>query len=110
MPIKLHEIQAETRSIDVEYLGHDLRIDYRPGMVTPEYESRLNAAMQANRPSAGLAEELARIVSGWDVLDEDDKPLPVNGENMAIMPMGLLRVIVEGIAADLAPNASSAGS
>ena len=109
MAIKLHQLREETASIDVVFDTHEITIEYRIAAFTAEIESRLHQADDEKKPANGLAEVLCQIVKAWDILDEDDTPLPVTLELMRQLPYALMQEMVKAIVEDLSPNVKSAG-
>lgn len=108
MPISLADLTTATRLVAVEYDGQTVNVTYYPGRLTPAVEARLNQANADNRPAGGVADELARIVAGWDVLDEKGKPAPVTADLLRDLPTRFLLALVSAIGADARPNARSA--
>lgn len=110
MPISLADLTKATRSLTLEYDGSTVALTYYPGKLTPAVEARLNQANADNRPAGGVAEELARLIASWDVLDAKGKPEPITVELLRELPTRFLLAMVSAIGADARPNASSAGS
>lgn len=108
MAIKLHQLRDQTAPATVQYEGHEIKLEYRVAAFTAEVESRLHQADDEHRPVNGLAEVLEKIVAAWDILDDNDKPLPVTLELLRQLPFGLLQEMVTAIAEDLSPNVRNA--
>ena len=76
---KLSGILKFTRSIDVDYFGHPIRVAYRPAAFTRAYYQFL----QDSRDEPGsLYPAFERIVESWDLQDDDGQPIPVDAATL----------------------------
>jgi len=109
MPITLGKLVAgKRRTVAVEFDGEIINITYTTGKLTPAVEARLNDANENNRPASGVADELANIITGWDILGDDGEPVPITAELLHEFPTRFLLACVQAIGADNHPNATSA--
>lgn len=105
MPIKaqsLAERATETARIDYGDLG-DLNVKFYPGKFTVGFLGRLSGAETDDQLNAAL-EEFCTIVTEWDLLGPDDKPLPVSRDTAVDQGLDVLRDIVQGIGKQLRPS------
>ena len=129
MPIDLKSLQKRGAEITVEYYGMESTIGYLPTKFTPAYRSEYNAQMrkQAEERRAALEKavkdaregkgnaapvpaELARgnvrllcdMVTEWDIVGLDGKPLPVEEEAiLEALPDALVAHIISEVWADV---------
>lgn len=102
--MRLSELTAATRTIAVSYLTYTLNVTYRPGVMTPDEDDRIQAARETNTATDALIDLMSRLLAAWDVVDDDDKPLPVTPALLRSMPSGLLLAIMAAVQADMVPN------
>jgi len=110
MPIKLAALTRATRTVPVDSEGLAVSLTYAPGKLTPAVEARLNDANEHNRPASGVADELANIITGWDILGDDGKPVAISADQLHEFPTRFLLACVQAIGSDARPNAVSAES
>lgn len=112
MPIVAAKLQESTRPVEVPFNGETLTVVYRLGQINADF-FRWYIAHAAEDGS--LHETILRLVANWDLLGDDDQPLPVTAEVVAPLPSVFLRVIKDAIFEDAQPgklraSISSAGS
>lgn len=112
MPIRLSDLAAQRRDLDVEFDGEVVKVVYQPGKMTMQMQQRANQAMQmpAEEGNRELAQILSDLVIAWDVLEDEGKALPVNPETVSMMPLRFVTVLTRAIFADISPNARTASS
>lgn len=96
MPFDLAILRNEGVPALVTWMGQDIHIRYLPTNHTAEMQKRLQEADGDETADLILRELLAE----WDITD-GDRPLPVNDESFALIPVGLKLEIVKAIADDL---------
>jgi hypothetical protein len=80
--------------------GGDITFHYtRP---SPVYFDDMSKALRSVSPedqtlSHTLAAQLMPLITEWDYLDDDGKPLPIDEENLLSLPTGILRQAAEYI-------------
>lgn len=82
--LTLERIQAETRETTVTYLGDELHLTYRPGVVTPANDVLPAAAW------------IPLAVVAWD-LTADREPYPIDAEHIAKLPDAFLLEIAKQV-------------
>lgn len=103
--MKLSELRANVRRLEVEYYGNKLAVAYRPGEMTPESEDALREAREQNRATDAMVELMARTLVEWDVTDDDGAALPITPDTLRPFPSALLLHIMAAIQEDMVPNA-----
>jgi len=94
MPIKLSDLQKQTRPLTLDFSGEQINVIYRPGAITP--------ALTARFVDMSNAEAVPIIVAEWDILGDDGQPLPVTAEICETLPLEFLRAVVREVIADSA--------
>lgn len=95
MPIKLSDLAAQTRQIDVAFGGETAQVVYRPNAVTPEFVARVGKGLP-------LLDAVCALVESWDVLAYDGAPVEVSAANLANVPMQFLQAVFNTIYLDAA--------
>ena len=95
MPIRLSELAAQTRQIEIAFGGETARVVYRPNAVTPEFVARVGKGLP-------LLDAVCALVESWDVLGDDGAPLEINAVNVANVPMPFLQAVFNTIYLDAA--------
>ena len=112
MPIRLSDLAAQRREIEVPFDEETVTVTYLPGKMTMQMQQRANQAMTmpADSGNRELAEILCELVVGWDVLGDDGLALAVTPETMSLLPLRFVTVLTKALFADINPNAKSASS
>ncbi len=104
MPIRLFDLQNDRRTVEIPMAGGVLHVTYRPNAIN----HRLAAAETTLRAEGDLyrllSTSLLAAVVDWDLLGEDDQPLPVTQDVLDDLGVGVLQIINHAIARDLLPN------
>ena len=95
MPINLTAVMANTKTIQFEYEGQTMPLTYKPATLTAKFLSDLQDGQTANALSEGFCE----LVTDWD-LRNGTKKLDITPENVASLPIQMLRQMIQGIVAD----------
>lgn len=92
MSLSLTDLVNDRRTVTVTYLGHDVKVTYKPSAYTGEVAAQLGVMP--------TWEFIVTIVEEWDVLD-GDTPVPVDEANVNGLPIRFLRVVTAGILDDV---------
>jgi hypothetical protein len=104
MPVAVTKLQRDTRTLRIPWDADTLNLVYRPGSVTPDL---IDAVAQPEERQP-VVKFLLATVQTWDLLDDDDKPLPVTEQLLAELPLLFLRALQTAILEDLqVPKAKS---
>lgn len=112
MPIRLSELAAQRRELDVQFDGDVVKVVYLPGKMTMQMQQRANDAMQmpADQGNRELAQILSDLVVEWDVLEDEGKALPVTPDTISLLPLRFVTLLTKSLFADISPNAKTASS
>lgn len=109
MPLKLSQVQAGVKALEMPVEGETLKLVYRTGKVTPEALDRVEAIQSIDDIVALLLDWLAE----WDLEDDEGRRLPVNEETLRALPLPFLRQVFRFILSDgrtdPLPRATSGG-
>lgn len=95
MPLRANHVREHVATVVIDVFGEKLNVQYRPGVLTRAFFKRVDA-IGSNVDIEGLSEQeaeaaleparkemseaLGELLVSWDYLDDDGKPLPINGE------------------------------
>lgn len=105
MPVRLHHLQQDQRTFTMPVGDDALTITYRPGAITPAAEAAMMEAAADRGSGAALGGMLRAALVAWDLLDDDDQPIPLTEEGMSAIPTAFLAEVVRALMEDLRPNA-----
>lgn len=99
MPLTLKKIVEKINELDdFEFAGEPVKVQYRSGIMTPEWEAKYK---NKNDGAYGQAHDL---IVEWDVLGDDGKPYPTDLDSLKQLPIEFIASLVGAIAGDLVPN------
>ena len=100
MAIKLTDMRNRTYRLEYEYQGDTMAVEYPPNAVDREF---VEAVGQIEDSFESAAFQIGKVVKSWDLLDENDQPIPPADPLVASLPLpfttGLLAAIVEDVKA-----------
>ena len=115
MPIKISELRKETRPATFTWEEQTIHVEYRPGAVTAQMQMAAasmatigNNADKVVEYLGDYVQAMARLIASWDILDDEDKPLPVTPELVEALPLPFVYAMFGGIMSAYSPNAKSA--
>lgn len=102
MPVRLSELVNDAKVVTVTIGDHSVNISYRPNAVTMPALLRLDTMTSATPAEQVeiMAVLLADFIGAWDILGEDDKPIPVTVDTLKAMPYRLIMLIMDAIKQD----------
>lgn len=102
MPVRLSELVNDSKTVAVSVGDFNINISYRPNAITMPALLRLDTMTDATAAEQVeiMAEMLADFIGDWDILGDDDKPIPVNVETLKAMPYRLIMLIMDAIRSD----------
>lgn len=108
MPIQLAALRAKETDLvyDVEGVG-EIRLAYRPYVMTPEFEDELTTY---GSKAEGWAVLVSKLVASWDLEEEEGKVFPLDAKELVRVPGPILKGLVLAINEDASPNRKSAES
>ena len=81
----------------------DLNLVVYPDRFSIGLQRRLRQAIE-DRDVAAMADRFFTVVKSWDLLGEDDKPLPLNEESIDLLSLQMFNTIVEHISEAVTPK------
>lgn len=109
--MKVSALKSAVRRIQVPVPGEDqdapeekVWVDYRPGELTLEVQDELKEAVDSGFESDAAFVILKRVLSAWDLQDDEGNPWPVTVEGIKKVPLIFLGAIMGGIEEDSRPN------
>lgn len=109
MAIGFSALKGKLRTINVNYLGDNVAITYRPGEMTPRKTSEIVEQAQTGEVANPTVELLLNALVSWEIVDDQGKELPVTRELLEDAPGPFLNAISEAIGEDARPKTKSAG-
>lgn len=103
--MKLSTVKSERKKLTANFddLG-DLHITYVPGMLTPEVEDELQEALEQPGSGKFVCEFASRLIEEWDLLDDDDVPIPLTAEGLKQVPIPFMGDVLAKIREDMNPG------
>jgi len=98
------------KSLAVEFDGGVIiNVEYNSGFLTPEVEDRILAIPESERGEANkdLMGIYSNLIMGWDLTDEDDKPVGTTADDLYKVPYPITNHVVAKIREALRPNETS---
>lgn len=111
MGIDLAALRQKSKPLAVPFGDDVVSIEYYPGKVTPEYQTKIKRLRSA-RDDADEAEQwevLLAVVAKWDITD-GGRPVPLDASGMNTVPTSILGEILSAVLEDMAPNRKSAAA
>lgn len=111
MPVRLSAIAGAETSCSAPVPGTEesLAFRYRPNAITPRLQAEYEKSVAAGQATTGLVDQFLRFVSWWDIVDEKDKPVPLDRESVENMSVNLLGALLIAATEDMAPKATKNG-
>lgn len=97
MPVKLVDLEQDRRTVEIkvevptanpgEVTVETVTLTYKPSVFTPKRERELSKIIASPEERWSYVPTfLAEILVKWDLLGEDNKPLPLDVESIASVP------------------------
>jgi hypothetical protein len=100
MALKIKDLQNGRKECLVAFEdGNTMKVIYNPNKI-----SAFNLNM-AGEGLDNLCEALSKIITSWDLIDENDKEMESNVDNLKSLNLVLVNKIFETILADAFPKA-----
>jgi len=81
--------------------GIALHLVYRTRWFTSRKAQAINAARRQGDMSAGIADPLCALIESWDLLGDDDHPLPITPDTMLDLPEAIVVALERAIMRDI---------
>lgn len=108
--MKVGQLVKDARTVAVDVEGEPLNVTYRPSEITPATEAAMMDQVDGSRAGGGLCKLLAKVLVGWELVGEDEKPYPTTEAALRKLPIAFLGLVVKGITDDMRPNGQSAAA
>lgn len=109
MAMKLSEVKAKTKVVNVVFMDEQVDVSYHPAAMTPAIlEEVMGLAKGAETDSEEMAligSMLEPVLDWWDVLDDDGNRLPTTKDSIRQMPLAFLMKVLDDVQADMRPPA-----
>lgn len=108
MPITLKKLNGGDKSLAIPCEeGETLNVVYSRADYTPKLEAEMEE-VRRTRPGHSLALMLGKVLRSWDVVDDDDSPVPLSAQTLdERLAIEAQAKIVEALAEDQRPNATA---
>jgi len=110
VPIRLSALVSDRRTLTVPFGDDSLSLTYRPSSVNATQEARELAERAKGEHLKAQATSLAEIITSWDVLGDDGKPLAPTAEVIGGLGLEVTTRLMRAILADLLPNLTTGGN
>lgn len=90
--MEMKNIRTDRATAIVTYMGEEMTFKYRPGAITPKTYMKLNEVKDPEE----LGEFFETLIVSWDLTQNGD-PLEVTRDNIAELPMGLIRAMSQEV-------------
>lgn len=108
--MNLSSFLSDTVKLAVPFGPETLNLVYRPGVYTPEFESKTREAAKSDDADF-LSETLSGLLNSWDLLDDAGAPVPTDKTSLRAVPIKILSTCVNAVVEDMFPNRkASAGT
>jgi hypothetical protein len=102
MPIKLSDLNSNRRTVEFDWNGNDVHIEYRPSAITPIFQSRV--FKMDTKDSMNIVDAVCTMLTGWDVLGDDGNPIEITANILGSFPIEFVTRIVEVVFKDIKPG------
>jgi hypothetical protein len=97
--MKLSEIKSQRCDLAIDVMGGVLNVTYDPTYITPEVEDAIADATDSEQ----MIDLVVGMVKEWDLIGDDDKPVPLEADSLKTLPTIILGHVLSKVAED-APN------
>jgi hypothetical protein len=114
MAITLTALLDNVAELPLKVGDDDLLVKYRPGKMTQALRNKLLRGPVAfiedgNEQNVDTAWQayygaIAGLLVAWDLLGDDDKPLPINAETLSALPLGFVESLIGEVTRDSRVN------
>jgi hypothetical protein len=104
MPIRISDLVVGKRELTLAFGTNSLKLTYDPNKLTAKMEAEAIELRGDGRYQAVMAEQLSAMVVGWDLQDEDGKPLPPSKEIFLSLGYPVMVYLTQEISSDFFTN------
>lgn len=95
---------GQRRTVTVPYDDAEVKVVFKPAVINQEWLDRVTAIPDDGEGSDTQVSLLAMALVSWDVLDDNDEPMPPSEELLRHIPIDLRNAIMQAIMEALAPK------
>lgn len=103
--MRLSDVTRERKDLAVPFGDLVLNVVYKPQFATP---ALLSEFARASQDPLLLAKDFCAMVDSWDLVDDEDHPIPVDEKHVANVPISVLQAVILAIGEDMRPNPQKA--
>ena len=92
--LKLSELVSGVRTIPVPFGQHTITVSYLLSQRTPEANAEIDAVF------GSVTSVICKLVDSWDLVDDDENPIPIDEDHVVKVPVPVLRKIITEIYGD----------
>ncbi len=107
--MKLSSFLNQRCDLAVPFGGEMLNMVYKPGVLTPQFESDVRKAA-SDDDSDFLSGKLSPLLDSWDLFDDAGVAVPTDVPSLRQLPIAILSGCLLAIAEDFRPNPKASGS
>lgn len=97
---KLSTLARDQALVRIPIGAETLTVAYRPSKATPNLLRQIAGASEVD----GVLAPLAELLVSWDLVTDDEEPIPTTVDALGGVPMSVLAHVAEGIAGALSEN------
>lgn len=101
----LKEEVAEAHLDFTDIYGATLFVEYRPGLLTPEREEAIGKSTVVDE----LLTFLCEFIVSWDLLGDDQEPIPLTIDNLRSIPSSFLMRVFVKLQQEMGPGEAKSG-
>lgn len=106
MAIDISNLAVDESTVTVKFAGGEAIVTYKLSAITARHLTEIE---ESDNEAKAMTEFLVGAIKSWDIM-KGKKPLEITAENIAIMPLHLLRAIVQEIMGDSAEGEAPGNS
>ena len=91
--VTLSQLRDRSRTVHIHIGPDTVKCEVYPGRLTNEVMDRYREAQEEPRDYDEMAAAFAEVVVSWDILDDDEKPLPIDGDTFRQISVVILNHI-----------------
>jgi hypothetical protein len=96
MAIKVSQLNAPKRMVEVTFGEEKMNVTYRPSCVTPQFLDDLQQPKQGE----AITDAVQALVVEWDLLNEQGRKLPPTSAVIRKLPLSFLMAVIKAITED----------
>lgn len=103
MPVSLSDLRNNSRNVRIYFGGSDLNVEVFPHRLTNEVLDRFRDAAE-DRDYDEMAAAFGEVVTAWDLLGDDEQPMPIDGKTFRTVSTSVINHIWTEIAEAVTPK------